>query len=466
MANSDSEIQFNLPRPDAMAGDPMSDSEEETVPEEYDTDDPHASESQRRKPRNVWTAVHTLESCIRDLVAEVQSMKDTQSRVPMHDVTMGAAKSSAAEVRPTSIPVNSAGQHTPLLRQDASNINGSAQLPPYGSLADGPTFYHRPDPRTTPGGQHSSTASGVVPHLQERVKFLPFTGRENWQVWFARFTTLASRRGWSDEQKLDQLLQHLEAQAAEFVFTQLQPAVVSNYKLLTDEISCRYRVIEPARSFAAKFSRRTQHPGEPIEDYAADLKMLYDKAHPFRDRIIRDEDLVRKFMDGLHDQEARFEIEFNKEPSNIEDAVFHAVSYQQLSRARSGADWRTRKPTRRTTESSWESRRQAGRSSTGSWQPVKGRQDEQKTRGMLDDQGSLLREILKRLESLESVRRGDRPRRKAEVECFKFHQKGHYARDCLGDSITSQQKGAAEPSNNIESLNEAGPTLAAKGRSN
>jgi len=93
--------------------------------------------------------------------------------------------------------------------------------------------------------------------------------------------------------------------------------------------------------------------------------MLYDEAHPFRVRFIRDEDLVRKFMVGLHDQEARFEIEFNKEPTNIEDAVFHAVSYQQLSRARSGADWRQRKPTRRTTDSSWESRKQAGRSSTG-----------------------------------------------------------------------------------------------------
>ena len=112
-------------------------------------------------------------------------------------------------------------------RQDAFNIYGSAQSPPYGSIADGDfsTFYHRPDPRTTPEGQHSSTAGGAVPHLQERVKFLPFIGRENWQVWFARFTTLASRRGWSEEQKLDQLIHHLEAQASEFVFNKLQPVL-------------------------------------------------------------------------------------------------------------------------------------------------------------------------------------------------------------------------------------------------
>ena len=64
----------------------------------------------------------------------------------------------------------------------------------------------------------------------------------------------------------------------------------------------RYRTIETSRSFAAKFSKRLQRNGESAEEYAADLKMLYDKAHGYRDRRIRDEDLVRRFLDGLLDR--------------------------------------------------------------------------------------------------------------------------------------------------------------------
>ncbi|KAH3734535.1 hypothetical protein DPMN_040974 [Dreissena polymorpha] len=47
--------------------------------------------------------------------------------------------------------------------------------------------------------------------------------------------------------------------------------------------------------------------------------MLYDKGHPHRD--------------GLLDQDARFEVEINKEPTNIEDAVFNAFSFLQITKS-------------------------------------------------------------------------------------------------------------------------------------
>ena len=51
-----------------------------------------------------------------------------------------------------------------------------------------------------------------------------------------------------------------------------------------------------------------------------------------RDSKTRQEDLVRKFLDGLKDHEARFEIEFNKEPNDIDEAVYHAVNFIQTRR--------------------------------------------------------------------------------------------------------------------------------------
>ena len=47
--------------------------------------------------------------------------------------------------------------------------------------------------------------------------------------------------------------------------------------------------------------------------------------------------MVRRFLDDLRDSEARFEIEYNKEPDNKDGAVYHAVNFIQ-TRHRSSAD--------------------------------------------------------------------------------------------------------------------------------
>ncbi|KAH3725816.1 hypothetical protein DPMN_051665 [Dreissena polymorpha] len=107
----------------------------------------------------------------------------------------------------------------------------------------------------------------------------------------------------------------IEGQASEFVFAQLPTEVLSDYHELTSELTRRYRVIETSRSFAAELSRRNQKHGEKAEDYAAELKRLYDKAHKTRSRRTRDQDLVRRFLDGLVDQEVKFEVEYHKEAS-------------------------------------------------------------------------------------------------------------------------------------------------------
>ena len=95
------------------------------------------------------------------------------------------------------------------------------------------------------------------------------------------------------------------------------------------DLTTRFRVIRTARSFSAKLSIRSQKVGETAEEFAADLKMLYDKAHGFRDRMIRDDALVRRFYDGLRDDEIRFMVEYSKEPETIDEAVFQVVNLIQ-----------------------------------------------------------------------------------------------------------------------------------------
>ena len=182
--------------------------------------------------------------------------------------------------------------------------------------------------------------------VTHEAKLPPFSGKEEWKIWVSRFEAVAKRRCWDESEKLDNLLPRLQGKAGEFVFSQLPTRILSNYGELLRELNSRFRVVETEKAFAAKFSQRSQRHDETVEEFAADLKRLYAKAYKARDERTRQENLVRRFLDGLKDHEARFEIEFRKEPDDIDTAVYHAVNFLQTRRRSSGENYSDRKSKR------------------------------------------------------------------------------------------------------------------------
>lgn len=166
----------------------------------------------------------------------------------------------------------------------------------------------------------------------------PFTGKERWEVWFNRFDEMASRLRWNNDRRLDELLPKIQGQAGEFVFSQLSHEVRNNYKKLVSELDSRFKVVEVAKTFQAKFSKRSQKMGESVEEYAAELKRLYDKAYINRPSKIRQEDLLRRFLDGLSDNRARQQVEFVKEPTGIDEAVVEVVTFLESQKKISDND--------------------------------------------------------------------------------------------------------------------------------
>jgi hypothetical protein len=79
--------------------------------------------------------------------------------------------------------------------------------------------------------------------------------------------------------------------------------------------------------YISKFNNRRQMFNESIQEFAADLKMLYDKSFPRRDRDTRREDLLRTFLAGLQNNDARIHVELNKEPRTIDEALYHVINY-------------------------------------------------------------------------------------------------------------------------------------------
>ena len=176
---------------------------------------------------------------------------------------------------------------------------------------------------------HLSPPASVVRRHKNSPKLPPFTGKESWNVWFNRFEDVASRQNWSSDEKLDEILPRLQGPAGDFVYGQLTHESRSHYRTLCKELSNRFRVVETSKTFWVQFSHRNQKSGETVEEYAAELKQLYDKAHAKRDKQTRQEDLLRRFLDGLNDDKARFHVEFIKEPKDIDEAVFYTVCFQE-----------------------------------------------------------------------------------------------------------------------------------------
>lgn len=181
-------------------------------------------------------------------------------------------------------------------------------------------------------GQNNHHQSTRRFNKRHHAKFPGFDGKEQWKVWFTRFQDIGNRCGWTEEEKLDELLPRLQGPPAEFVYDQLPGRVRQNFKLLVKELDSRYIVIETTKSFAGQFSHRGQRDHDTFENYAADLKHLYDKAYPNHDPTTRNEDLLRRFLDGLYDDRTRFHVEYSKEPQSIDEAVYQAVNCQETKK--------------------------------------------------------------------------------------------------------------------------------------
>lgn len=207
-----------------------------------------------------------------------------------------------------------------------------------------------------------STSQIVEPRRSKKdsnviAKLPAYTGKEKWEVYINRFEAVASLLDWEDRRKLQELLPRLQGPAGEFVFDQLSDRTLKSYSKLKEELKNRFGVIERKKTYRVHFNRRNQMTGETTENYAAELKRIYDKAYTNRDAHTRQEDLLQRFLMGLADNKARVHIELTKDPKTIEEAVQEVITYFETTKDPKHDDYEnrhTKRPVRQIKKNSTE----------------------------------------------------------------------------------------------------------------
>ena len=321
---------------------------------------------------------------------------------------------------------------------------------------------------------HGAASTGTLPSISSHsntnnkvasVRIPAFTGDERWDIWKKMFDRTAVTNGWSEIEKLAQLLPRIQGSAGDFVHGQLSNDVAYDYDRLVRALESRYRFIETPKMFGAQFSNRKQKQNETVFEYAADLKRLYDKAHSNRDTQTRIEDLLRRFLDGLNDDEARFAVEFNKDLNTIDEAVNQVINFQEAKRCAENLEKsKNGKNRNKIARVAWadldDSSDENEDENQSKPKKPRVRRHQNKDSGKGEQRGitpnsapqqsndhDLLLEVTAKLAQIEKSlnsnnraeiippanlpriqRSGNIPQR--DITCFKCHKKGHFAREC------------------------------------
>ena len=106
----------------------------------------------------------------------------------------------------------------------------------------------------------------------------------------------------------------------------------TDFQILVRELKHRCRKIETSHSHRENVQQMPAYPCESEDDYAVELKRLYNKVHSNRVAETRRQDLLRRFVDGIVDESARFHVEYTKEPYDVDGAAFEVVNCFQTRR--------------------------------------------------------------------------------------------------------------------------------------
>ena len=96
--------------------------------------------------------------------------------------------------------------------------------------------------------------------------------------WLKQFEMVANLAGWREQARLVNLTTRLKRSAYAF-YRSCTPEQHGNYSAIVQELTKQFVPVQIEAIQSGLFHGQQQKPGESVDDYAQDLKRLYQKAY-------------------------------------------------------------------------------------------------------------------------------------------------------------------------------------------
>lgn len=224
----------------------------------------------------------------------------------------------------------------------------------------------------------------------------PYGDDGTWREYLEYFNTVAKINRWRDHTK-SQFLGISLTGHSDVVYKALPPAVKESYPALVRELSSLLASPDGSEARQEAFRNRKQHAGEPLAAFYSSLKCLGVAAYPSIPEDCLDGFIKERFVHGLVNDQLKFQVQVTV-PKTSAQALSTALSLEPIIP-------QTPTTTPRLTEPS------------------------------VGDQGSLLREVLSKLESVAvqletNASRSTRRRDAQPGVCWNCGKTGHMRRQC------------------------------------
>ena len=179
----------------------------------------------------------------------------------------------------SSVGLNAAAQPFSLLHSTRPTSSPHSAVYHPQVLNSGSQVHHRTIEQ--PMGAAPSALYGIqVPPVS---KYSGNADSEPFEEWLEQFELVASVCNWEGRTKLANLVTRLQGQAYSFYRT-CSAQQQTSYDALKDALSRRFKPVRIQSVQSGLFHERKQKPQESVEDYAQDMKKLYQRAYPQSER--------------------------------------------------------------------------------------------------------------------------------------------------------------------------------------
>jgi len=167
----------------------------------------------------------------------------------------------------------------------------------------------------------------VVVRQQQQVK--PYSGQSSWKIYKEYYERLSRTNEWTTmSEKVQHLALALEGEAA-----QCLKAIDENsddaYDQIWNALSRRFGVIDEEMYMKRRFDSRRQKDQEDIPQFAMALDTLHKDSWPHASAEQRDEQLKRRFEEGLNSPEMIQYLRLHARKDNFEETVLKARQFGQ-----------------------------------------------------------------------------------------------------------------------------------------